>query len=180
MNPPITSATWIATALEQHEAALLRFATRLVRDPDRARDVVQETFLQLCSQERSAVEGHLVAWLYRVCRNRAFDLRRKESRVESIQPDAPAHVVVDPVDPSMLAQRREHTAQVMGVLETLPESQREVVYLRFADGLSYKQIAEVTGHSVNHVGVMLHTAVKKVRGLMTETLPAIRNAEVSR
>lgn len=176
-----TSAAWITAALEQYEGRLLRFAARLVRDPERARDVVQETFLQLCSQDRAAVEGHLVAWLFHVCRNRAFDLRRKESRVESIQPDIPAHVVADPVDPSMLAQRREHANQVLSVLGTLPESQQEVVYLRFADGLSYKQIAEVTGHSVSHVGVMLHTAVKKVRGLLSEpSLPDIRHAEVSR
>ena len=54
-----TRAEWIADALARFEAPLLRFATKLLRDGDRARDVVQETFLQLCQQDRTAIEGHL-------------------------------------------------------------------------------------------------------------------------
>src|SRR5215813_7475985 len=86
-------AEWIAEALARYEAPLLRFAARLLRDGDRARDTVQETFLQLCEQDRATVEGHLAAWLFRVCRNRALDLRRKETRMEIVEHDSDA---VDP------------------------------------------------------------------------------------
>jgi RNA polymerase sigma-70 factor (ECF subfamily) len=172
------TATWIAEALERHEAALLRFARRLVRDDERAKDIVQETFLQLCQQERAAVEAHLAAWLFRVCRNRAIDLRRKETRVESLaQPDT---VDARP-DPSKIAQHREDAGQVMKILETLPEAQQEAVYLRFQGGLSYQEIAEVTGRSVSYVGVLLHSAVKAIRAHLDEqSRPAARTAEGSR
>jgi RNA polymerase sigma-70 factor (ECF subfamily) len=159
----------------------VRFATKLVRDGDRARDIVQETFLQLCEEDRAAVAGHLAAWLFRVCRNRAFDLRRKETRVDSIEVSADAP---DPhPGPSELAERREDTGHVMRILETLPESHQEAVYLRFQSGLSYKEISEITGHTVTNVGFMLHAAVKKIREHMTGMASvnrAVRRAEGSR
>src|SRR5215813_5577011 len=129
-------AEWIAEALARYEAPLLRFAARLLRDGDRARDTVQETFLQLCQQDRDAVEGHLAAWLFRVCRNRALDLRRKETRVETLENEA-----ADPqAGPSELVEHREDAGLVKKILESLPESQQEAVYLRFQTGLSYKEI----------------------------------------
>src|SRR6185436_11695746 len=98
-------AEWIAKVLAQYEAPLLRFATRLLRDGDRARDTVQETFLQLCKQDRATVEGHLAAWLFRVCRNRALDLRRKDTRMETLEPETDA---ADPkIGPSEQAAFRE-------------------------------------------------------------------------
>ncbi len=174
-----TRAEWIADALARFEAPLLRFATKLLRDGDRARDVVQETFLQLCQQDRAAIEGHLAAWLFRVCRNRAFDVRRKESRVELIEQATPA---ADPhPDPSQAMQHKQEGTQVLRILETLPEAHQETVYLRFQGGLSYKEIAEITGHSVTNVGVILHGAVKKIRAHMDSMArPQVRAAEGSR
>jgi RNA polymerase sigma-70 factor (ECF subfamily) len=171
-------AEWIADALARYEGPLLRFATKLLRDGDRARDVVQETFLQLCQQDRAAVEDHLAPWLFRVCRNRAFDLRRKDSRVETLtQTTAP-----DPhPDPSQAIEQKQEGSAVLRILETLPEAHQEAVYLRFQSGLSYKEIAEITGHTVTNVGVILHTAVKKIRAHMDAAArPQTRVAEGSR
>ncbi len=172
-------AQWIAEALARYETPLLRFAAKLLRDPERARDVVQETFLQLCQQDRAAVEGHLAAWLFRVCRNRAFDLRRKESRVELLSETTPA---ADPhPDPSQAVEHKQEGSAVLRILETLPEAHQEAVYLRFQSGLSYKEIAEITGHTVTNVGVILHTAVKKIRAHMDDAArPQVRTAEGSR
>jgi len=62
------------------------------------------------------------------------------------------------------------------------EAQQEAVYLRFQGGLSYKEIAEVTGHTVTNVGFLLHAAVKSIRAqLVTDNAaPAARTAEGSR
>jgi RNA polymerase sigma factor (sigma-70 family) len=168
-------AEWIAGALAHYETPLLRFATKLIRDGDRARDIVQETFLQLCQQDRAAVEGHLAAWLFRVCRNRALDLRRKETRVETISETAAA----DPhAGPSEVAQHRQDASAIQKALETLPENQQEAVYLRFQSGLSYKEIAEITGHTVTNVGFLLHAAVKAIRAqLEPARSAAVRSAE---
>lgn len=177
-----TRADWIADALARYEAPLLRFATKLCRDADRARDIVQETFLQLCEQDRADVEGHLAAWLFRVCRNRAFDLRRKDTRVDStVDSINPADTKDPHPGPAEVAQQREDAGYVMKLLETLPENQQEAVYLRFQGGLSYKEISEITGHSVTNVGFMLHAAVKKIREHIEDAArPKARAAEGSR
>ena len=65
------SATQIQRALMQHQGSLVRYAQHFVGDLDRARDVVQDTFLKLCSQPATDSifddERHLTKWLYRVC-----------------------------------------------------------------------------------------------------------------
>ena len=69
------AGNWIADAMREHQAPLVRYVARLVGgDYDRAQDVVQDAFLRLCQQPENAVRGHEVEWLYKVSRNRAFDL----------------------------------------------------------------------------------------------------------
>ena len=52
---------------------------------------------------------------------------------------------------------------VLRLLEELPPRQREVIRLKFHGGLSYRQIGEVMGLTVSHVGVLIHTALKTIR-----------------
>ncbi len=72
---------WITPLLLRYEGPLLRYAQRLTNCPDRARDVVQETFLRLCREPAVAREAHVAQWLFTVCRNYAIDLKRKEQRM---------------------------------------------------------------------------------------------------
>ena len=77
--------TWVKDAVARFEGPLTLYASRLLRDTDGARDVVQETFLKLCASDRSAVEDHLAEWLFTVCRNRALDVLRKEQRMSQLR-----------------------------------------------------------------------------------------------
>ena len=67
------------TTFAQHQPALVRYATRLLGDSERARDVVQDTFVRLMAQPPAAVDGHVVEWLFTVCRRRTLDVLRKAS-----------------------------------------------------------------------------------------------------
>ena len=69
-------------------------------------------------------------------------------------------------DPSRAMEDRERHAEVMGLLEKLPENQREVIRLKFQGDLSYKEISDVTGLSVSNVGFLIHTGIKRLRSLM--------------
>src|ERR1700742_3414738 len=75
------SGEWIRVAVRQYERQLVAYAAHLAGDSERARDIVQEAFVRLCSQDRAKVEAHLAEWLFRVCRNLAIDIRRKERRM---------------------------------------------------------------------------------------------------
>ncbi len=160
---------WVKSALEQFEGRLVRYAARITGNVDQARDVVQDTFLRLCAAERAQVDGHLAAWLYTVCRNRALDVARKERRM--IPLDEAVAVARESGPPaSVLAEGREAHSLVFAIIDMLPENQQEVIRLKFQDALSYKEISEVTGLSVSNVGYLLHTAIKAIRlRLATQT-----------
>jgi RNA polymerase sigma-70 factor (ECF subfamily) len=156
---------WVRAAFERFEHPLLRFAATLV-GPHRAPDVVQDTFLRLCQQERAHVEPHLAAWLFTVARNRAWELRRGGQRQNPIEegedmksPDS---------GPEQKLQKKQTTHQLVGLLDQLPDRQRQAVLLKFSAGLSYKEIAAVLDTSVSNVGFILHSAVQALRTGMSE------------
>jgi len=51
----------------------------------------------------------------------------------------------------------------LSAIDALPESEREVIWLKFSRELSYREIAKITGRTVNHVGVLMHLGIKKIR-----------------
>ena len=146
---------WIVAALELHESSLIRYARWILSDLESAREVVQETFLRLCKEDPARVEGHLAQWLFTVCRNLAFDARKKEARMTSLG-DTEIAVAPDLDD-------RQTVSQILQVVETLPKNQREVIYLKFQCDLSYKEISEITRLSVTNVGFLIHSAVRAIR-----------------
>ena len=68
-----------------------------------------------------------------------------------------------PATPARLLEGREALQAVLDVMATLPASQQEVLRLKFQEGLSYPEIGAVTGLTANHVGVLVHLALKAIR-----------------
>ncbi|MCC6145521.1 MAG: sigma-70 family RNA polymerase sigma factor [Candidatus Hydrogenedentes bacterium] len=158
-----SNAEWVWAALERYERPLLRYAQRFTQDEETARDVVQDTFLKVCTAERAQVEDHLAPWLYRVCRNRALDVMKKERRMQPMDEAVAARQASPAPPPRAVAAGNETEALVRQALDGLPENQQEVFRLKFHDQMSYKQISEVTGFTVNNVRYLLHTSLKSVR-----------------
>lgn len=169
-------AEFVRRALVQFERPLVGYAAHLLGgDAERARDVVQEAFFRLCAEPRERVESHLREWLYAVCRNLAFDIRRKERRMQPISDSQAEGFVSVEEEPPEIVERDEAYTHVAGALQSLSENQQEVVRLKFQHGLSYKQISEVTKLSVTNVGFLLHTALKTLRHKLGETADATRH-----
>jgi RNA polymerase sigma factor (sigma-70 family) len=154
-------STWIVAALQEYESRLVRYATWILGDLERAREVVQETFLKLCKENQSRVSGHLAQWLFTVCRNLAFDVRKKENRMSPLGDAEAVGAIFD--RPLQNIEREETMSQVQRVMETLPKNQREVIILKFQHDLSYKEISEITKLSVTNVGFLIHTGIKTLR-----------------
>jgi RNA polymerase sigma-70 factor (ECF subfamily) len=150
-----SKSQWITNALDVHEASLIRYATWILGDVEQAREVVQETFLRLCREKDPVrLDGYLAQWLFTVCRNIAFDTRKKEARMK---PAGNVESLNSGVPP------RQTVGDVFRLLDGLPKNQREVVYLKFQCDLSYKEISEVTSLTVSNVGFLIHTALKNIR-----------------
>ena len=157
---------WIHEALAQYERPLLAYAARFCRDRDRARDVVQETFLRLCRQDRAAVEERLREWLFTVCRNCALDVVRKEVRMNPLT-DEHARTRGSAADIATHAVDREDSVRlVLERMDALPENQREALRLKFQHGLSYKEIARVTDASIGTVSWWIHAGLLALRERM--------------
>ncbi len=156
----------------QYQTGLLRYATRMVRDPNLAQDVVQEVFIKLFHawDGKHEASPRLRGWLYRVTHNEAVDLIRKQSRYRDAvarHADEP-RVMTAPAPNEALVDDERHRV-VLDHLDRLSPVERQVLLLRLEEGLSYQEIADVTERSVGNVGKVLHHAVRKVSEELKKT-----------
>ena len=169
-DAPDDPADWLTATVARHEGRLILYAQRILAgDLARARDVVQDTFLKLCRTPRDQVAGHETAWLYTVCRRAALDVKRKERRMTLINDDYAAALPSPAPDPAAATEHADSAAEVLRSLDHLPDPQREAILLKFAHNLSYKEIAQVTGHTVSNVGFLIHTGLKTLRTRLAGT-----------
>ncbi|MFT3783969.1 MAG: sigma-70 family RNA polymerase sigma factor [Nibricoccus sp.] len=162
-NSHENAETFVQDAVANYQSPLVRYATRLVGDPDRARDVVQDTFIKLMSQPPAVVDGHVAEWLFTVCRHRALDVLRKEGRMKRFEEGEMERVSTGDQRPTQAMEAEETHDALLRLIDRLPPSQQEVLRLKFQSGFSYKEISRITAHSVSHVGVLIHNAVTRLR-----------------
>lgn len=154
---------WIGSLIEAYERPLGRYAYSLTGSLSSAQDAVQETFLRLCKAKRAKVEGHEAAWLFRVCRSRVFDMKRKERPVQALTSMDTNRLAAPTADPAETAIHADAERWVPRLISQLPERQAEVIRLKFQQGLSYRDIARVMNLSESHVGVLIHTGIRTLR-----------------
>jgi len=170
MRPDKASAEsgWesIEELFEALESPLLTYALRFVGETGAAEDIVQEAFMRLHAQFEEVREPR--KWLYRTVHNLALNHKRDNAKIISLNEDAEggSPAVAEASDPQPLPD--EQIARMEGIglvrlsVETLDARGRELIRLKFNEGLSYKEISERTGLSVGNVGYLLHHAIKTV------------------
>lgn len=141
--------------VRKHGGWATRFAVRMLGQFDAAEDAVQEAFVRVYKALGGfRGQASFRTYLYRVvlncCRDARGRLARDEAALEKL-----AVEVTDEVpcveEPSGPLARRELRARIDGFVASLPRAQRETLVLRIHEGLSYREIAEVLGVSVNAV-----------------------------
>jgi RNA polymerase sigma factor (sigma-70 family) len=160
-----TGSETIETLFAALESPLLGYCFRLARERVVAEDIVQEAFMRLHAQFEEVREPR--RWLYRTVHNLALNHRRDTGKIVPLNPrnddDAPA---AEPADPQPLPDEQIVRLEGIGLvrlsLQTLNDRSREVVRLKFNDGLSYKEISTRMGLTTGHVGYLLHHALKDI------------------
>lgn len=154
----------IKRAFDGHQEALVRYAARLLGgDREKARDVVQDTYVRLLREPAGSVDGHVVEWLYTVCRRRAIDVLRKDGRLRHFGEGEEVRLADSGARPGRELEAEEAHDRLLTLIHRLPPNQQEVVRLKFQQGFSYKEISRITDLSVGNVGFLLHTAVQRLR-----------------
>lgn len=137
-----------------------RYAYTVLRNRHLAEEVAQETMIAVWNgAAKYAGRSRVSTWIFGIARNQAYSLIRKEARTEQVPPPA----LIEP-DPAPQIVQREH---VMKALDRLPHDQREVVFLTFYEGLSYKEIAAIQGIPEGTVKSRMFHAKRKLVGALT-------------
>lgn len=160
---PMTQESWIRETLEQYESKLIRYAWGITGSREIACDVVQDTFMKLCTTDQATLDGHLAPWLYTVCRNRAFDVRKKEGRMSVLDQQQAEGRPSDAPLPDTVAERGEDRAAILDVLGNLPDQQQEIFKLKFEHGMTYREIASVLEMPLSSVSATLTKALRTMR-----------------
>ena len=148
--------------------SLYSLVLHLLRDPDEAEDVVEETFWQAWRKADSyePSKGAVSTWLLTIGRRKALDrLRaRKRNREDSIEGESGfADLPSGSPDPESQAEGSELRESVRAALRDLPNEQREVLELGYFSGLSQAEIAEKTGQPLGTVKTRMRLAMQKLR-----------------
>jgi len=149
--------------VHRFEIPLFQYARRITGDTERARDVVQETFVKFQRDGTVRREDEPATWLFTVCRNTALNVCRKERRIMYVDEELIEAHESEQSMPFDRLEQAEATGFLLRIVGTLPLRQQEVIQLKFQNDLSYQQIARIMQTTANNVGVLLHTALKTLR-----------------
>lgn len=151
--------------LQAHIRSLHRFATGLTGNPVDAEDLVQECLRRVLAHLKgNNTVTNLRAYLFRTLRNVHIDqCRKQKSRGYEVDADADSVEYLS-VAPSQ--EDRLRCADISSALDTLPESQREVILLSCLEGMTYEDVAEVTGNPIGTVRSRLHRGRAALRELL--------------
>lgn len=162
--------------LSRNQEKLFTYILFVVRDREMANDMFQETFFKVVSrlqQGKYIANGKFSAWLMRIAHNVIMDWYRQQ-RAQNIV-DAPKENDLSNVGSTLLESSREGELvnnQVMEdvrrMMSHLPASQREVVSMRFYQQMSFKEIAEATGVSINTAPGRMRYAILNLRRMTRE------------
>jgi len=140
---------------KETRSEILGYAVRRTRSPEDAADVLGETFLIAWRKLDTVPSGDEARlWLYGVARN---VLRRGPAHENTLDIDRLAFELGEAVDTSR-PEEENQTPELWGALERLPGPQRDVILLAAWEELTPREIATITGSSVNLVRVRLHRA----------------------
>src|SRR5215469_1162783 len=130
-----------------------------------ADDIIQDAFVQLFRFTRAGGQvNNPRSWLFRVARNLSFNLQKRERRVVSVSEAQHTTALSErqrPTDPEELYEHKERLRLVMAAIRELPQRQQECLHLR-AEGLRYREIAEVLGITPSAVSESLKHALVRL------------------
>ncbi len=167
--------------LTRHQAKVYNYILQMVKDRNLADDIFQETFVKAITtikQGRYAEAGKFSAWVCRIARNLIIDNFRQEKVEATVSTDDSNYDVLNRKDLSedtiedMLIDSQIQ-ADVRRIVKQLPDSQREVLIMRYYKGLSFKEIADVTGVSINTALGRMRYAILNLRRIAKENRIAL-------
>jgi RNA polymerase sigma-70 factor, ECF subfamily len=150
----------------EHRSRVYSVALRVVRDPELAADVVQETFIRAWrGLSRFRGDSTFATWLHRIAVNTALTARKRAARTRSASLEVVEEVVAEPTveaDPDRRSEVLALRERLERALDTLPPGQRAVVVLKDVEGWSHSEIAHRLEITEAAAKVRLHRAHRRL------------------
>lgn len=169
--------------LSRTQTGIFSYILFIVHDEETANDIFQDTFLKAITklQNGSYVpSGKFQAWLIRIAHNAIMDKYRRQKSKKIVESSVDDIIIAQMSDENLLETSRETLLantqvlnDVKAMIEYLPEPQKEVVSMRYYDNLSFKEIAEKTGVSINTSLGRMRYALINMRRLARENKMAL-------
>lgn len=163
----------LAQLIERHQVRIFSFIFSKVKDRALADDIFQETFIKVINTIRRDSyneEGKFLPWVMRIAHNLVIDYFRKANKVQ-FQRDQEEYSIFNTfidsemnIETRMIAEQIEDDLNIL--ILRLPEEQQEIIRLRLYDDLSFKEIAESTGMSINTALGRMRYAIINLRKMI--------------
>ncbi len=171
----------VSQLLERHARRVRDYVRMLVKDNDVADDLTQEVLIKVVKvldEGRYTDKGRFQPWLLRIARNRVLDYFRAQKQVKTVSESSAGFDILGSknfAEPSIEDRlvSEQQAEEVRQLIEQLPAEQREVVKMRYYEGLSFKEIAEHTGVSINTALGRMRYALINMRQMIKEKNLAI-------
>ena len=147
----------VSQLLERHTRRVRDYVRMMVKDSDVADDLTQEVLIKVVKvldEGRYTDKGRFLPWVLRIAHNRVLDYFRAQKQVKTVNESSAGFDILgsknfaEPsIEDNIISEQRAE--EIRSLVEELPEEQREVVKMRYYEGLSFKDIAEHTGVSIN-------------------------------
>ncbi len=142
---------------------LYRLAYRLLKDPDDAKDALQEVYIKLWKlKDRLKEYNSIEAFAMTITKNHCLD-KIKLKKTVTLESKHTYYKSNDDIDPQIQLELKDNINNISKLLSLLPEQQRIILELRDMEGYSYEEIEEVMNLPVNTIRVNLSRARKKIR-----------------
>ncbi|WLD25080.1 sigma-70 family RNA polymerase sigma factor [Flavobacterium dauae] len=176
LNEYASGNEWaLAQLIERHKSKLYSFIFSKVKDRDLSDDIFQDTFIKVINTIRKQnynEEGKFLPWVMRIAHNLIIDHFRKQSKVKMQREKEEFPFFNKIVDSEMNIETRIITGQIEDDLQSLvlklPEDQQEIIKLRLYDDLTFKEIAELNGISINTALGRMRYAIINLRKIINQ------------
>jgi RNA polymerase sigma-70 factor (ECF subfamily) len=155
-----------AEIYDRHQPAIYRYIFYRVGDAATAEDLTSEVFVRLVERiDRFTYRGRpLLAWLYTIARNLVADHHRRAGQPSPLPLDE--RLMAGTADPEETVARRLTQQRLVAAIAHLTEDQRQVLLLRFVEGLDNETVARLLGKSVGAVKALQHRALAALRRIL--------------
>jgi RNA polymerase sigma-70 factor, ECF subfamily len=157
--------------IRRYEPGLLRFATRMLGNPDSAADAVAESLVRAYRHLAQCRDpARLRSWLYRITGNRCRSHLARRHTNDIPLSEAPASALSEASDAWEVLERAEQLALVERALAALSAEKREAFVLKHVEGMSYEEMAAITGARIPTLKMRVHRAREALLAALEEVV----------